>query len=222
MSRQLNTPTTMIRKLPSVLLFLVVLYALPLLAAPQLLPTWPVLLSALFCAILLLSQPAISKQETDTHRATDRGTLWLILYGSALGQIAAVLEWAYWRGAPTTPDALALAGVALMVGGTAFRVWSIRTLDRAFSATVRIKEGQQLITHGPYRWLRHPSYTGAWLVFIGSALLFHSWAGLLIMGPGMFWVYTRRIATEERTLEEGFGEHYREMKKRTWRMVPGW
>jgi protein-S-isoprenylcysteine O-methyltransferase Ste14 len=57
---------------------------------------------------------------------------------------------------------------------------------------------------------------------MGVAFLVHSWAGLLIMGPGMLWVYSLRIATEERTLESAFGVHYRELRKKTWRMVPGW
>lgn len=210
------------RKLPSILLFLFLLYVLPLLGAPTLLTSWPVVFAAALCVLLLATQPVISAKESRAHRNTDRHTLWLILGVSALGQVACLLEWAYVREAPQVFSPLAIAGSAAMLTGLMLRTWSIRTLDRAFSATVRIKEDQQLITSGPYRWLRHPSYTGAWLVFVGVALLFHSWVGLLIMGPGMLWVYTRRIATEERTLEAAFGEAYREMKKRTWRMVPGW
>ncbi|MBK9146193.1 MAG: isoprenylcysteine carboxylmethyltransferase family protein [Flavobacteriales bacterium] len=210
------------RKLPSILLLLSLLYLVPLLGAPTLLLSWPVLFAATLCTLLLATQPVIDAKETQEHRNTDCNTLWLILGVSALGQVACLLEWAYVREASQTFTPLAIGGSAVMLTGMILRYWSIRTLDRAFSATVRIKEGQQLITSGPYRLLRHPSYTGAWLVFVGVALLFHSWAGLLIMGPGMFWVYTRRIATEERTLEAAFGEAYREMKNRTWRMVPGW
>lgn len=210
------------RKLPSILLLLSLLYVLPLLGAPALLLSWPVLFAATLCTLLLATQPVIDAKETQEHRSTDRNTLWLILGVSALGQVACLLEWAYVREAPQAFTPLAIGGSAVMLTGMVLRYWSIRTLDRAFSATVRIKEGQQLITSGPYRLLRHPSYTGAWLVFVGVALLFHSWAGLLIMGPGMLWVYTRRIATEERTLEAAFGEAYREMKNRTWRIVPGW
>lgn len=218
----MNIKTTIMRKLPSILLFLLLLYVLPLLAAPVLLLSWPVLFAALVCTALLATQPVMSARESTANRRTDRNTMWLILSVSAFGQVVSLVEWAYLSGAPRQFDAFAILGVLLVLGGLAFRIWAIRTLDRAFSATVRIKEGQQLITSGPYRLLRHPSYTGAWLVFVGVALLFHSWAGLLIMGPGMLWVYTRRIATEERTLEAAFGKAYREMKNRTWRMVPGW
>ncbi|MBK6894910.1 MAG: isoprenylcysteine carboxylmethyltransferase family protein [Flavobacteriales bacterium] len=94
------------------------------------------------------------------------------------------MEWAFFRGAPQMLDAWAISGIALLAFGTAFRLWAIRTLDRAFSATVQIKEGQQLITAGPYRWLRHPSYTGAWLAMIGAALLMHSYLGLTMRVVG--------------------------------------
>jgi hypothetical protein len=96
--------------------------------------------------------------------------------------------------------------------GTAFRLWAINTLKNNFAATVQIKQGQQLITSGPYRWLRHPSYTGAWIAMIGAALLMHSYLGLVLMGPGMLLVYMRRIAVEERTLEQAFGQAYTSMK----------
>ncbi|MDR4481213.1 MAG: isoprenylcysteine carboxylmethyltransferase family protein [Nitrospira sp.] len=210
------------KKVTSILIFLVALYVLPLLPTTELLLTWPVLFAALVCTGLLATQPVISAQESADNRATDRNTMWLILVVSALGQVVSLVEWAYFAEAPSAIDAITLLGATLMLGGLALRIWAIRTLDRAFSATVQIKQGQQLITSGPYRWLRHPSYTGAWLLMVGVALLFHSWAGLLVMGPGMLWVYACRISTEEATLESAFGEAYQHMKNTTWRMLPGW
>jgi len=207
-------------KLLSILLFLALFYALPLVGAPALLDTWPVLTLAVFCAVLFATQPALSLKESRDHKNTDGWTIWLILGVSGTGQIISLMDWAYKQGAPQQLDTWAISGIALLVCGTAFRLWAIRTLDRAFSATVQIKEGQQLVTSGPYRWLRHPSYTGAWLAMIGAALLMHSYLGLVLMGPGMLLVYMRRIAVEERTLEIGFGEQYHTMKMRTQRLVP--
>ena len=209
-------------KLLSILIFLVALYILPLLPTPELLLAWPVLFAALVCTGLLATQPVMSAQESTENRSTDRNTMWLILAVSALGQVVSLLEWAHFAGAPAAMDTITLLGIVLMLGGLSFRIWAIRTLDRAFSATVQIKQDQQLIINGPYRWLRHPSYTGAWSLMVGVALLFHSWAGLLIMGPGMLWVYARRIDTEETTLETAFGQAYSDMKRTTWRMLPGW
>lgn len=171
--------------------------------------------------MLFATQPALSVKESREHKATDGWTIWLILGVSGAGQIASLVEWAYFRGAPQALDAWALCGLAFLAGGTTFRLWAIRTLKNNFSATVRIKQGQQLVTSGPYRWLRHPSYTGAWLAMIGAALLMHSYIGLVLMGPGMLLVYMRRIAVEEKALEVGFGEAYVNMKQNTQRLVPG-
>lgn len=209
------------KKLGSTTLFLFAFYGLPLLAKPELLMAWPVLTLAFFCAVLFATQPALSVQESLEHKATDGWTIWLILGVSGVGQIASLVEWAYFRGAPQAPDTWTLCGVGLLMGGTAFRLWAINTLKDNFSATVRIKQGQQLVASGPYRWLRHPSYTGAWVAMIGAALLMHSYLGLVLLGPGMLLVYMRRIAVEERTLEQGFGEAYVNMKQNTQRLVPG-
>ena len=208
------------KKLPSILLFLTLFYALPLAFNLSLLATWPVGLLALFCTVLFATQPALSVKESQEHKNTDGWTIWLILGVSGMGQIASIVEWAYFRGAPQLLDAWAIAGVLLLAFGTTFRLWAIRTLAHAFSATVQIKEGQQLVTSGPYRWLRHPSYTGAWIAMIGAALLMHSYIGLVLMGPGMLLVYMRRIGVEERALENAFGENYKTMRTSTDRLVP--
>lgn len=209
------------KKLPSTALFLLVFYVLPLLANPELLLTWPVLILALFCTVLFITQPALSVKESREHQATDGWTIWLILGVSGAGQIISLMEWAYKQGAPQHLDAWTFSGLACLALGTAFRLWAINTLKNNFAATVQIKQGQQLITSGPYRWLRHPSYTGAWIAMIGAALLMHSYLGLVLMGPGMLLVYMRRISVEERTLEQAFGNAYTSMKQNTQRLVPG-
>ncbi|MBV6405819.1 MAG: isoprenylcysteine carboxylmethyltransferase family protein [Flavobacteriales bacterium] len=209
------------KKLTSTTGFLLLFYVLPLGLRPALLLSWPVLVLAFFCTVLFLTQPALSMQESKAHRGTDGWTIWLILGVSGLGQILSLVDWAYFQGAPLGLDMWKTIGTGLLFAGTAFRLWAIRTLDRAFAAVVQIKQDQQLVTSGPYRWLRHPSYTGAWLAMIGAALLMHSYLGLVIMGPGMLLVYMRRIAVEERTLEQAFGAEYTNMKRNTQRLVPG-
>lgn len=208
-------------KLFSTATFLLIFYVLPFIAKPELMLTWPVLVLAFFCTVLFLTQPALSMKESQVHKSTDGWTIWLILGMSGAGQILSLVDWAYRQGAPQDLDAWAISGLACLALGTSFRLWAIRTLDKAFAAVVQIKHGQQLVTTGPYRWLRHPSYTGAWAAMIGAALLMHSNLGLMIMGPGMLLVYVRRIAVEERALEVGFGEQYLNMKRNTQRLLPG-
>ena len=208
------------KKFNSTATFLLTFYVLPLLTKPELLLTWPVLVLALFCTVLFLTQPALSVQESKEHKGTDGWTIWLILGVSGAGQIISLMDWVYKQGAPQYFDTWAVSGLACLALGTAFRLWAIRTLDKAFAAVVQIKAGQELVTSGPYRWLRHPSYTGAWLAMIGAALLMHSYIGLVLMGPGMLLVYMRRIAVEETTLEKAFGDSYKTMRTSTDRLVP--
>lgn len=208
------------KKLSSISIFLLLFYTLPLIGAPSLLGTWPLLTLAFFCTVLFATQPPLSVKDSRAHKGTDGWTTWLIIGVSGFGQIFSLVEWAYFRGSPQLFDAWAISGLALLTFGTAFRLWAIRTLDRAFSATVQIKVGQQLVTSGPYRWLRHPSYTGALLAMIGAALLMHSYFGLVLMGPGMLLVYMRRIAVEESALERWFGDQYRALQMVTKRLVP--
>ena len=63
-----------------------------------------------------------------------------------------------------------IAGIALIVTGTGLRAWSIATLGRFFQYQIEIQAGHQVVTTGPYRYVRHPSYTGLALALIGFAL----------------------------------------------------
>lgn len=208
------------KKTASIVVFLLVLFVVPLLAKPELLTNAIVLYSALICALLLGTQPLMSAKDGRANQSTDRGTMLMIIIISASGQLICILDWAYFQSTPADISIWRITGALLMAGGLAFRVWAIRTLKTAFSATVQIKENQQLITSGPYHLLRHPSYTGSWVLMIGVALLFESWAGMLLLGPGMLFVYSIRISTEEDTLEKAFGSAYSDYKQRTHKIIP--
>ena len=97
-------------------------------------------------------------------------------------------------------DAFA-AGMALLVAGIGLRAWASRTLGRYFTFTVMVSSDQPVITAGPYRVLRHPSYTGILLAVIGDGLASANWADLLC---GLFLVLTPllwRIHVEEKALK---------------------
>ncbi|MGP8162134.1 MAG: methyltransferase family protein [Candidatus Dormibacteria bacterium] len=62
-------------------------------------------------------------------------------------------------------------GGAIVTGlGIGLRQWSIATLGRFFVGHVSVQPGQTVVSSGPYRWLRHPSYTGQWLEMVGVGL----------------------------------------------------
>ena len=111
-------------------------------------------------------------------------------------------------------------GVAIVFAGAALRDWAIVSLGRYFRRQVTIEPGQRIVRRGPYRVLRHPSYTGIALIFTGFGLAFGSWLGaaaaLLIVVAGML----PRIRVEEHALARAFGADYTDYASSTARLLP--
>ncbi len=120
-------------------------------------------------------------------------------------------------------DVLYLPGMGslLLVAGLLLRVYAIITLKRYFSVDLAIQPGHQLIQHGPYRMVRHPSYTGAILCFIGLALSLGYWATAIMIVIPVVSAYFWRISREERILADAFGMVYQEYRNCTYCLVPG-
>ena len=114
-----------------------------------------------------------------------------------------------------------VAGLAIFWAGLLFRVWSISVLGEAFRTTVEVDAGQRLVESGPYRFVRHPSYTGVIAMTTGFGILTGTWPAFLIAIICPTIVILRRIRVEERVLADTFGESYRAYAQRTWRLLPG-
>ena len=94
-------------------------------------------------------------------------------------------------------------------------------VSTVFTVNVAIAADHQLIDTGPYRWLRHPAYTGALLAFLGLGLCSQNWASLALIVIGTTAAFSYRMHVEELALTGAFGERYRQYMQRTWRLVPG-
>ena len=118
------------------------------------------------------------------------------------------------------PAALEVVGVAVMWLGLAIRIWAVVALGSAFRTTVEVEPGQTVVTSGPFRWIRHPSYVGLLLVVVGFAVAAASWPAVvasLLPLPAL----VRRIVLEEAELTRVLGDEYRRYQARTARLVPG-
>lgn len=115
---------------------------------------------------------------------------------------------------------LFFVGVAMMLAGLAFRFYSMSFLGRFFTYSVAVQTGHSVVEAGPYRYIRHPSYTGALITLIGFGLAMGNWLGfavlLCLMGIG----YAYRISVEESALSTALGESYVQYMRRTRRLVP--
>ena len=152
----------------------------------------------------------------------DRGSYVLILvsmcagiflaFFAAFGVPAATITWqqplVFWT------------GIVLMLAGTAFRWYAIKVLGSFFTRSVATRAGQYVVDSGPYRLIRHPSYTGAMVAILGLGLAMTNWLSLVLAMLGTLVGYEYRVRVEERALCEGLGDSYREYMRRTKRFVP--
>ena len=111
-------------------------------------------------------------------------------------------------------------GILLMLAGVAFRWYSIRILGKYFTRQVAIQSGQTVVENGPYRLIRHPSYSGALITLFGLGLAFTNWLSLIVVMVITFIGYSYRVSVEEKTLVNALGEPYRQYMERTKRFIP--
>jgi protein-S-isoprenylcysteine O-methyltransferase Ste14 len=114
---------------------------------------------------------------------------------------------------------LIYTGLAIQAAFTMLAIWSRRHLGSNWSGEVRIAAQHQLVRSGPYRYIRHPIYTGVLGMYVGTCLVsgeIHAPVALLIV----IAAYWRKIRMEERALGETFGAEFREYQRGTWAVVP--
>jgi protein-S-isoprenylcysteine O-methyltransferase Ste14 len=122
---------------------------------------------------------------------------------------------------PSREPGWVLASALLIVLGGGFRLWSIAMLGRYFRAVVHIQEDHHVVRAGPYRVLRHPSYTGLLVGLLGIALLFGNYASAVVFELLVIVGVLYRIRVEERVLLDGLGEEYAAYMRETSRLIPG-
>jgi protein-S-isoprenylcysteine O-methyltransferase Ste14 len=178
---------------------------------------WVCFLAAL---VIYVTQPPLRLAEALKAQADGKSVLAIILAG-LLVSIAPVMDFGF-RGQlrPAPMSAWVLAGTLVVVAGTALRVWAISVLGRYFTAVVAVQEAQPVVDTGPYRWVRHPSYTGALVAALGGATVCESWLGAALTLGLLLPVYLYRIRREETLLRARLGAPYARYASRTSRLVP--
>jgi protein-S-isoprenylcysteine O-methyltransferase len=181
-------------------------------------------ISALLGLFYGLSEAGLGylKRSRDDSVDADRNSLrflWVVILLSVTAGILA----SYRFPSATMGAALLLlcAGSALFVVGLALRWYSIWYLGRFFTVNVAIHSRHEIIDTGPYRRIRHPSYAGALLAFLGLALSLDNWISLALIVLPVAMAFRRRIRIEERALANALGRPYTSYMQRTKRLVPG-
>jgi protein-S-isoprenylcysteine O-methyltransferase Ste14 len=152
----------------------------------------------------------------------DRGSRALIYFMTFLGVgLAFAMPYVAPQAKITLPQApFFYAGIAMIWAGAILYPWSAMTLGANFRTSVQLLDGQQLVTRGPYRILRHPAYTAGILACTGIGLAIGNWASVTVAPLAAIIAYARRIHVEEAALAERFGEEFTRHKRRTWAVIP--
>jgi protein-S-isoprenylcysteine O-methyltransferase len=118
-------------------------------------------------------------------------------------------------------ETLRLAGLLLIMAGLGVRWTAILTLRRYFTVNVAIQPGHVIVRKGLYRWIRHPSYLGLLLAFLGLGVSMANAVTLVVILLPATAALIRRIRIEELALLEAFGVEYQAYCIGTWRLIPG-
>lgn len=111
-------------------------------------------------------------------------------------------------------------GAAIGWSGLLLRWWSFATLGRYFTVVVQTSEDQPVVERGPYRVLRHPSYTGLLLAIAGGGLMLGNWVGAVGATGLVLIALIHRLRIEERALTAALGDRYREFAAGRVRLIP--
>ncbi len=135
----------------------------------------------------------------------------LVVLGVMLGQRLPQLSFGRWA------SALAAMGCALCVAGLVFAAWARVALGRSWGMPMTLHEQPELVTSGPYRYVRHPIYTGMSAMVIGTMLVFPP---LLAWCIGMLVYMVVSARREERDMTRRFPDAYPQYKRRSRMLVP--
>ena len=152
----------------------------------------------------------------------DRGSIVVVIVTAVLGVAAAfaLAAGVQSAGIRTARWPVFLIGLAVIILGMALRRWAVLALGQFFTVQVQVRSGQTVVDTGPYRFVRHPSYTAIIMSFVGIGVALENWLSLvaIIVVPTIGLII--RIRVEERALLNALGEPYREFSQSRARIIP--
>lgn len=148
-------------------------------------------------------------------------TAWTVYVAWRVLVPAPTAGWDDWALGHPLSNLLGLAAVPLLIAGLSLFWYSHYTIGRYWCIRIRMKHAHQLVTHGPYDYIRHPLYTALFLGYLGTLLALQSWT-LTAWFPVFVASYLLFAKEEESIMERGFGEAYRAYHRRTGMFLPRW
>ena len=178
-----------------------------------------ILFSFVFIIFLIIELRIFRKQKFYAIGSEhDKGSLLFILI-SVFISIIIIFVLAY-LGIGRLPTFVSYIGIVFVILGFGLRQWSIITLGNFFTPVVVIQKNQKLVQNGPYKYIRHPSFTGLFLEIVGVGLFLSNWLAIIVILILLFSSLIYRISIEEKVLVKAFGKNYISYKNRTKKLIP--
>jgi protein-S-isoprenylcysteine O-methyltransferase Ste14 len=176
---------------------------------------------AVFFVAYLPEMLLVARARATPGEGADRGSMAFIILASWFAIPAAFIVSPWPRFALLHHRRIWFAvGLALLLAGSALRRHCFRTLGRYFTGNVRVQPDQPVIEKGLYRMVRHPSYTGGLIMYLGTGLALTNWLSVsVIVGVGII-TYAYRVYVEEQALATSIGPPYLDYMIRTKRFIP--
>ncbi len=146
---------------------------------------------------------------------------WLIMVGMMAAFYLPPIEYLAFEAILPRAISLEILGLGLVILGVALLIWARRALGGSYSGHLTVKEEQELVQRGPYRFLRHPAYAGYLLMAAGLSLGYSSLGGLAAIAILLLPCLIYRIKAEEKIMVEQYGETYRVYIHTTKGLIPG-
>jgi protein-S-isoprenylcysteine O-methyltransferase Ste14 len=185
------------------------------------LPPYSWIFWAVFLFAYLPEFRLVARSRPSPGENTDRGSTAVIVVATWISMTAAFVV----SGAPSFllvrgQKVWFVLGLTVLLLGAWLRRHCWRMLGLYFTGNVRVAAGQPVIEEGAYRWVRHPSYTGGMLMYLGTGLALSNWLSAVILTGMGAAGYAYRVRVEERALATTLGERYQDYMRRTKRFVP--
>lgn len=172
------------------------------------------------CSFWFLSEVLIGiltrskKSESDSYDQNSLGIIWIVIIASIATGVFIAFRF------PRFNEFEYFLGMSLIIIGISVRVIAILSLNSLFTSNVAIQHGHTLKTNGIFKKVRHPSYSGSLLSFLGLGVTLGNWISLVIIFLPVLGAFLFRIHVEEKTLTKNFQEEYLTYKKRSKKLIP--
>jgi protein-S-isoprenylcysteine O-methyltransferase Ste14 len=198
----------MIRKIVTALGAAAVFYLLPAIGNPAVY-RYPQLWILVGIAVVISVFQPVYKPIDKSAPPHDRRTATQIVWSVYLTQLIGIIEAVYFRYPESFQwDVVTTVALVGMIGGLGVRVWAVLTLGRYFTWFITVYEDHKVIRSGPFRFIRHPAYGGALVLFISTLIFLHAWVGASLSLVFQLLAYVRRIRYEEAFMIDSLGESY--------------